>query len=127
MRGRPYIRTYCKPCHGAASLTDAWYATHTHFINAARSLRLRGVTGVSIPALRKVVGEPGDAPCYVCGDLIDPREASLDHVYPASRGGTHEPSNLRWTHRSCNQIKTDRTLDELVAFAEKVVAFHGRK
>jgi len=121
MRGRPYIRAHCKLCHRAVP------PTHTHFINAVRSLRRRGVTGMSIPALRKVIGEPWDAPCYVCGDLIGPRKASLDHVYPVSRGGTHEPSNLRWTHRSCNQIKTDRTLDELVAFAEKVVAFHGGK
>lgn len=32
----------------------------------------------------------------------DPLSRSVDHIVPLSRGGTHEQSNLQWTHLVCN-------------------------
>lgn len=46
-----------------------------------------------------------DGRCQLCGDPIDrtlrfpdPMSASVDHIVPLSKGGTHEQSNLQWTH-----------------------------
>lgn len=43
--------------------------------------------------------------CQLCGLPIDrtlkaphPMSASVDHIFPLARGGTHEQSNLQWTH-----------------------------
>lgn len=43
--------------------------------------------------------------CGLCGDPIDrslrwphPMSKSLDHIVPLAKGGTHEQSNLQWTH-----------------------------
>lgn len=37
----------------------------------------------------------------------------LDHVVPLSRGGPHTYSNTQCLCRSCNQFKSDRTMDEV--------------
>ena len=53
--------------------------------------------------------------CGICGERIpkgarypDPRSASVDHVIPLSRGGTHEMKNVQATHLLCNALKRDR-------------------
>lgn len=50
--------------------------------------------------------------CLLCGNPID-QDAhwndnlapSLDHIVPRSAGGSHDPSNLRTAHRSCNSVR----------------------
>lgn len=54
--------------------------------------------------------------CGICGEPVDMtlrrseslRCASVDHILPRSRGGTHEPDNLQLAHLICNHIKSDR-------------------
>lgn len=50
-----------------------------------------------------------DGICPLCERLIDlglkapdPFSKSVDHIVPLSKGGTHEQSNLQWTHLVCN-------------------------
>lgn len=52
--------------------------------------------------------------CQLCGEAVDPEReypdplaASLDHVVPLSRGGTHESTNLQLAHLSCNARARD--------------------
>ena len=66
-----------------------------------------------------MVGLPNT--CYICGLKIEIHQASLDHVYPISRGGRTVKHNLRWTHRACNFIKRDMTPQELKLLAEQVI------
>jgi hypothetical protein len=47
--------------------------------------------------------------CGICGEAVDPELrypelmcASIDHITPVVRGGTHDPRNLRLTHLRCN-------------------------
>lgn len=50
--------------------------------------------------------------CQLCSEPID-REAhylddwsaTVDHIVPQSKGGTHEPENLRACHRWCNAVR----------------------
>lgn len=53
--------------------------------------------------------------CPLCGAEIDetlksphPMSKSLDHIIPLSLGGSHEQSNLQWTHLRCNIRKGAR-------------------
>lgn len=53
--------------------------------------------------------------CGICGEPIDltlrhpdQMRASVDHVIPFSRGGTHSPDNLQLAHLRCNHVKSDR-------------------
>ena len=49
--------------------------------------------------------------CYLCGLTVIfseeavPRQQSIDHVIPRSRGGSSALDNLRLAHRQCNQRK----------------------
>ena len=60
-------------------------------------------------AVRLAVYERDAYVCQLCSEPTDPsahhnddRFPSLDHIVPQSRGGTHEPENLRTAHRVCN-------------------------
>lgn len=53
--------------------------------------------------------------CAICNARIDrglahpdPMSKSLDHIVPLALGGTHEQSNLAWTHLVCNLRKGTR-------------------
>jgi 5-methylcytosine-specific restriction endonuclease McrA len=64
--------------------------------------------------------------CQICGKKIatkqrapHPYSASLDHIIPLAKGGTHEPKNVRLVHFICNSLKGDRTSvygDQLLLF-----------
>lgn len=45
----------------------------------------------------------------------DGRAPELDHVFPLSRGGDHSYANTQTACRSCNQLKRDLTVGELLA------------
>jgi 5-methylcytosine-specific restriction endonuclease McrA len=53
--------------------------------------------------------------CGICGQPVDsilrhphPGSATLDHIIPLAKGGTHEPSNTQLAHFMCNSLKSDR-------------------
>jgi 5-methylcytosine-specific restriction endonuclease McrA len=43
--------------------------------------------------------------CVYCGHALAPELATLDHVIPLSRGGSHLPGNLVSACQPCNQMK----------------------
>lgn len=60
-------------------------------------------------AVRAAVYEANGYVCQLCALPTDPTAGpnsnlfpSLDHIVPRSKGGTHEPENLRTAHRVCN-------------------------
>jgi len=60
----------------------------------------------SIPAfIREQVFNRDGRRCQLCGDDW---YLELDHVYPFSRGGSDDPSNLQTLCRRCNRSKQDR-------------------
>lgn len=50
--------------------------------------------------------------CQYTGRLLGPKEGSLDHVLPLSRGGAHGFENVVWADRRVNGRKADRTPEE---------------
>lgn len=52
--------------------------------------------------------------CQLCFQSVpdrvpvnDPWEATIDHIIPIGRGGTHEYANVQLAHRECNSRKSD--------------------
>jgi len=59
-----------------------------------------------------------DWKCILCGEKIDPRRrcpdwkaATIEHLKPISRGGTHTWDNVAPAHLKCNMDKGDLNLD----------------
>lgn len=53
--------------------------------------------------------------CGICQEPVDPKlkfpdrwSASLDHIRPLSKGGSHTQANVRCSHLTCNIVKRDR-------------------
>lgn len=90
-----------------------WREANPHKV-ADKNSRYRALlvnSSVGVVDLEQLWGDDGGA-CQLCGDAIDiartfpdPLSKSVDHIVPLSKGGTHEQSNLQWTHLVCNQRK----------------------
>ena len=61
---------------------------------------------------RRLIFIRDDYTCQYCGKPLSERNATIDHVYPKSKGGTWSWTNLVTACESCNQLKGNRTLEE---------------
>lgn len=51
--------------------------------------------------------------CYLCGSpILEGQRWNLDHVFPKSKGGKTEASNLRPVHYWCNSAKGNMTIEQ---------------
>lgn len=65
--------------------------------------------------------EKQDYRCALSGRALTPQTASLDHIQPLSRGGTHAIENLWVVDLHANAAKGTLTVDEFVALCIDVV------
>jgi 5-methylcytosine-specific restriction endonuclease McrA len=45
--------------------------------------------------------------CVYCAQSLEPEQATLDHVHPLAKGGTHVAGNLVTACAGCNRLKGD--------------------
>lgn len=50
--------------------------------------------------------------------------ASIDHIIPQSKNGTHELENLQWVHKNVNQIKWTMSVEELLTFCKLILEYN---
>lgn len=65
--------------------------------------------------------------CALSGRPLTPETASLDHIVPLSRGGTHELSNLWIVDYQVNTAKGTLTVEEFVTLCRDVAAHQARR
>lgn len=53
--------------------------------------------------------------CVYCARRLDAEIATLDHVHPVARGGTHHPGNVVTACGPCNRLKGDMLPHEFFA------------
>lgn len=77
----------------------------------------------------RMLAEYGNDPrCYLTGrpvDLMNNSTYSLDHIVPASRGGTNEFDNMGITCQEANWAKSDMTVQEFVKLCCEVAVNFG--
>lgn len=78
-----------------------------------RALQKGAATGERVETL--AIAERDNWTCHLCDEPIpqgaqwpDLLSVSLDHVIPLSKGGIHDPSNVKAAHLGCNIRKGDR-------------------
>ena len=88
-------RKYCRPTCASQASRDG------------RRARIRGLPSERIDRYR--VFERDEYVCGLCGEPVDrrlsypdPMSASLDHVVPIARGGSHTYGNVQCSHLECN-------------------------
>lgn len=52
----------------------------------------------------------------VTGNSRDPRQATIDHIIPLSKGGPHSPSNCQTACRRCNTEKSIKAIGQFRLF-----------
>lgn len=65
------------------------------------------------PERRKEIFSQDQWKCGYCGESVNEANATLDHIVPQSKGGTHSRSNLQTACLMCNSIKSGKTEDEV--------------
>lgn len=82
--------------------------------HSARRAVLKSVT-VGEPVIASRIFERDGWRCYMCSRKLSPRStfphrrsATIDHLIPISKGGSHEPSNVRTACHACNSGKNNR-------------------
>jgi hypothetical protein len=119
----PGTRRQCARCHGPFTSnkhTAIYCATCSIFVyreqrtdqNHRRSIRERGA--FVAPVSRTEIYKRDGWRCGICHRAVDPKlrypdptSASIDHIIPIARGGTHEPRNVRLAHWICNVRRSD--------------------
>ncbi len=66
-------------------------------------------------AMRKVALRDCSQRCVYCATPLDVHNATLDHVHPLARGGTHDPANVVAACGPCNRLKGDLLPQEFFA------------
>lgn len=77
-----------------------------------RRARIAGAA-TSIPVVRRLIIARDASTCWICERVVPEDEIHLDHVVPLSRGGLHDPENVRVACASCNMWKGARILDRV--------------
>ena len=44
----------------------------------------------------------GVVPCWLCGQHVEPADATLEHIQPLREGGSSHQDNLAISHARCN-------------------------
>lgn len=105
--------------HPGRGLCDKCRVVRRRWSDTKKNARRRaaGVMRVSREQLLELRGNR----CHICTKLIDltlsglhPRGFTVDHIFPVSKGGTNDVSNLHVAHRSCNTAKGNRGHAQLV-------------
>lgn len=66
---------------------------------------------------RRALHERDRGLCGICGLYVPLAHASIDHVIPMSKGGTHIWGNVQLAHRRCNHLKGNKAPWEVASFA----------
>lgn len=129
-RGR---RLMCGPCAGEEWFTR-YQGNKEHYDEAARAYRHERRAqkygfdydlGITRPKLRKAHGDH----CVYCGILMDfeesgrkqsPTRATIEHIIPLARGGTHTWANVALACRVCNCTKSSKTPEEFAEYMARV-------
>lgn len=93
--------------------TSEWNDRRRNNYHRRRAARKAASSGA--PVLLADIAVRDRWQCHLCGNAVDsklkwpdPLSPSLDHLVPLSKGGAHDPANVRLAHVSCNSSKGNR-------------------
>ncbi|MBI4902888.1 MAG: HNH endonuclease [Acidobacteria bacterium] len=70
---------------------------------------------LTVEFLGRMFAEAEGKPCPYCGEYMNRRTKSLDHMVPLNKGGLHGTVNVIICCSRCNSAKRDRSFDDWVS------------
>lgn len=129
-RRRPLRLRYCLDCgelfnysrrSNALRCQDCTY-THNAYRRHEAEARRRQVYRLGDKSITwQALGDRDGWCCHLCGKsvpkiagvAVQPMGATIDHLVPVARGGTHEWDNVALAHRICNMRRSDGGITQL--------------
>lgn len=107
-----YTRNYAKTEKGKAS-RKKYEENHPYYVRQKTQVRRARKKNTQVEPIKNIVVFDRDRwVCQICKQVVDvnleyphPFSASLDHVIPLSKGGTHTMDNIQLAHLVCNVKK----------------------
>jgi 5-methylcytosine-specific restriction endonuclease McrA len=105
-------------------------ATEAVHIRRARMMKAEYEPGITDTSLRKIHGDN----CRYCGVVMEfkrgkrgaikPTRATIEHIMPISKGGTHTWANTTLACHQCNTSKNAKTVDEWIPRNDHITDGH---
>lgn len=96
----------------SASIMRRYYADPDFRDKVNAQAQARRASKLGLGDLEITLGYLLERDCWVCGichrKIRRREDASLDHIVPLSRGGSHELANVQASHKKCNYAKGNR-------------------
>ena len=114
-------RGTCRVCIRANSAQ--WAKANPDKIRARATKRNKTVASWKPSTeLRQLLFTEQNGQCALCGNAMSGwsvADAEVDHLIPASKGGTNNEDNLVIAHHKCNKEKANKTFSEYVLWRAK--------
>lgn len=104
------LRKVCKACQRKTS--KKWRAnnpTKARALAQKRYRQLKEAPGWHDEDDITLICDELEDSCYYCGEYVG-SDFHIDHMLPISRGGSHWPSNITITCKTCNLDKHNKTV-----------------
>ena len=82
-------------------------------------------TKLTTAILRKMIDDQGYK-CALTGWVLEPKDASCDHIEPLSKGGPHVAENAQIIHSEVNRAKGTMNNEEFISMCMAVVRWHEK-
>ena len=104
------LNRYCKQCCKVNRALEAVRKRDKRSKISFRQRHRAGVLGVECDDTIKLAGvfKLAGGVCRLCNTWVKPKHASMDHIFPLSKGGTHTWSNVQLVHLICNLRKSNK-------------------
>ncbi len=77
---------------------------------------------LTVEFLGRIFAEAEGKPCPYCGEYMNRRTKTLDHMVPLSKGGLHWTANVIICCNRCNSAKRNRDFDDWVSLLQEPYA-----
>jgi len=132
-RGRNGKSAYCKPCSSKIQLEtyskeirraktqkyrdenrEWWRFLHRiNQFNRKNNVKLKSDGTVSKDFMKEIYNT---SECYYCKNDTPPKQRTMEHKQPISRGGLHSKSNITMACIGCNASKQNKTEEEFYKY-----------
>jgi 5-methylcytosine-specific restriction endonuclease McrA len=118
-RVNPQSKTLTKYCSKECKKTLTEQVKKEEKARTSQTRRARKKSVISEPIWRKKVFERDNYKCYICGCKVylhkqltfAKDKATLDHIIPLSKGGSHTYGNIKTACGLCNSYKCDSIIE----------------